>query len=158
MGGALSGHYTIEGLALTALREIRDERGAVLHMLRADAPEFAGFGELYFSEILPGARKAWKLHRTHTQNLAVPVGRIRVVIYDSRPHSPTAGAVAAIDLGRPDAYQRLRIPPSLWYGFKCLSDTPALIANCCDRVHDPAESESLPFDRLESPAAIRLLS
>jgi dTDP-4-dehydrorhamnose 3,5-epimerase len=158
VGRELNVHADIDGVALTALTEIGDERGAVLHMMRADAPDFAGFGECYFSEIRPGARKAWKRHRTHTQNLAVPVGRIRVVIYDGRAYSPTVGQVAAIELGRPDAYQRLRIPPLLWYGFKCLSHTSALIANCCDRVHDPSESESLPFEQLDSSAAIRLLS
>ncbi len=47
----------IEGVMLTTLRQITDERGAVLHMLRADAPGFRGFGECYFSEIRPGVRQ-----------------------------------------------------------------------------------------------------
>ena len=122
----------IEGVTLTALREISDERGAVLHMLRCDAPEFTNFGECYFSEVMPGAVKAWKRHRIQTQNLAVPVGRIRVVIYDERESSSTRGQVQALELGRPDVYLRLKIPPSLWYGFTCVSATPALLANCAD--------------------------
>lgn len=131
----------ISGVTFTELRQISDERGALLHMLRCDAPEFVCFGECYFSEVLPGAIKAWKRHRIQTQNLAVPVGRIRVVIYDDREESITRGQLQELELGRPDAYLRLRIPPRLWYGFACMGDKPALLANCTDLPHEPAESE-----------------
>lgn len=134
----------IEGVTLTELRQIHDERGAVLHMLRSDAPEFVRFGECYFSEVLPGAIKAWKRHRAQTQNLAVPLGRVRLVIYDDREGSPTRGRVQVSELGRPDAYRLVRIPPGLWYGFTCISTTPALIANCADIPHDPADGEQRP--------------
>ena len=133
----------IEGLITTELRQISDERGAVLHMLRCDTPEFVRFGECYFSEVLPGAIKAWKRHRAQTQHLAVPVGRIRMVIYDDRVSSSTRGSLQVLELGRPEAYLRLRIPPGLWYGFTCISATPALLVNCADLPHDPAESELL---------------
>ena len=134
----------IEGMTLTKLHQIDDGRGAVLHMLRCDAPEFTRFGECYFSEVMPGAVKAWKRHRIQTQNLAVPVGRIRFVVYDDRDGSATRGQVRVLELGRPDAYMRLRIPPGLWYGFTCTSTIPALLANCADLPHDTAESETLP--------------
>ena len=131
----------IDGVLVIPLRELTDERGSVLHMLRSDASEFVRFGECYFSEVLPGAIKAWKRHRAQTQNLAVPVGRIRLVIYDDRERSTTLGQVQVLELGRPDAYVRLRIPPGLWYGFSCISATPALLANCADLPHDPTEGE-----------------
>ncbi len=145
------GKDLIEGVTLTALRQIGDERGVVLHMFRSDAPEFTRFGECYFSEISPGAVKAWKRHRVQTQNLAVPVGRIRMVIYDDRNSSPSCGRLQILELGRPDAYQRLMIPPNLWYGFCCISTTPALLANCTDFLHDPTESEQRPIDHPTIP-------
>jgi dTDP-4-dehydrorhamnose 3,5-epimerase len=141
----------IEGVTLIDLRQIGDERGAVLHMLRNDAPEFTRFGECYFSEVLPGAIKAWKRHHAQTQNLAVPVGRIRVVIYDDREGSVTQGQLQISELGRPDAYMRLQIPPGLWYGFSGLSETPALLANCVDLPHDPGESEQRSITDLGIP-------
>jgi dTDP-4-dehydrorhamnose 3,5-epimerase len=141
----------IEGVIATELRQIQDERGAVLHMLRCDAPEFVRFGECYFSEVLPGAIKAWKCHSAQTQHLAVPVGRIRVVIYDDREASPTRGNLQVLELGRPDAYLRLRIPPGLWYGFRCVSSIPALLANCTDLPHDPGESELQPASQPPIP-------
>jgi dTDP-4-dehydrorhamnose 3,5-epimerase len=146
MGKVTSLESLIDGVTLTELRQINDERGAVLHMLRSDAPEFIRFGECYFSEVLPGSIKAWKRHRAQTQTLAVPVGRIRMVIYDDRVQSATRGTLQVLEIGRPDSYLRLRIPPGLWYGFACLSDTPALLANCADLPHDPAESDLRPMD------------
>ena len=137
---------SIDGVLVTALRQITDERGAVLHHMRCDAPEFTAFGECYFSEMVPGAVKAWKRHRKQTQNLAVPIGRVRFVVYDDRGLSPTRGGLQIVELGRPDDYNRLCIPKGLWYGFTCLSDQPALIANCADLPHDPADAELLPED------------
>ncbi len=136
----------IEGVTLTELRQINDARGAVLHMLRNDAPEFTRFGECYFSEVLPGKVKAWKRHRLQTQNLAVPVGRVRVVVFDDREDSSTRGHLHITELGRPDAYVRLKIAPGLWYGFACISALPALLVNCADLPHDPSDGEVRPPD------------
>ena len=135
---------SIDGVLVTALRQITDERGAVLHHMRCDAPEFTAFGECYFSEMVPGAVKAWKRHREQTQHLAVPIGRVRFVIYDDREGSSSQGTVNIVELGRPDNYHRLKIPRGVWYGFTCLSSRPALIANCADRVHDPDDAELRP--------------
>ena len=142
---------SIDGVLVTALRQIVDERGAVLHHMRRDAPEFTTFGECYFSEIVPGAVKAWKRHREQTQHLAVPIGRVRFVVYDDRESSPTLGEIQVVELGRPDDYNRLRIPSGLWYGFTCLSNGPALIANCADLPHDPDDAEFRPEDHPSIP-------
>ena len=141
----------INGVKLTKLREIYDERGSVLHMLRADTVEFTKFGECYFSEILPGKVKAWKKHNSQTQNFAVPIGRIRLVIYDGRIKSQSYQKLLIIVLGRPDNYFRVQIPPGLWYGFQCLDQVPALLTNCADMIHDSFESETLPLNSLEIP-------
>ncbi len=133
----------IAGVIVQPLREIGDERGAVLHMLRSDSPLFMGFGEVYFSEVKPGVVKAWKRHRKMTQHIAVPVGSIRLVIYDDRPRSHSRGELAEYSIGRPNAYHLVRIPPMLWYGFQGTGRGPSLIANCIDIPHDPAEVENL---------------
>ena len=142
---------SIDGVSLTGLRQIIDERGAVLHHMRNDAAEFTVFGECYFSEMLPGVVKAWKRQREQTQNLAVPIGRVRFVIYDDRKSSPTNGKLDVVELGRPDDYNRLRIPKRVWYGFTCLSASPALVANCADRIHDPLDAELRPEDDQRIP-------
>lgn len=133
----------IKGVFVQPLQIQPTPAGPVLHMLRADyalMPAFPdGFGEIYFSEILPGRIKAWKKHKLQTQLFAVPAGLIRLVIYDDRPQSPSSGEILEIISGRPDNYALVRIPPLVWYGFSCLSATPALICNCADLPHSPDE-------------------
>ena len=141
----------IEGVIIRPLRQIYDNRGAILHMMRNDSELYEKFGEVYFSEILPGVVKAWRMQTEKTQNLAVPVKKIRLVIYDSRPHSKSRGKIKEYELGRPDNYNLIHIPPMLWYGFQSLDGQTALVANCTDYPQNPDEIESLPYDSDQIP-------
>jgi dTDP-4-dehydrorhamnose 3,5-epimerase len=135
----------IDGVHLVPLKVIEDARGALLHVLRADSPFFDRFGEVYVSEINPGVTKGWKRHFRMTQHLAVPSGRVKFAMHDDRPGSPTGGATVSVELGRPDAYALLVVPPLVWYAWTCVGDRPALLVNCADLPHDPAESELRPL-------------
>jgi len=145
----------IDGAIFQPLRMISATGGPVLHFLKADSPllpDFNGnFGEIYFSEVEPGAVKAWKRHRRQTQLFAVPVGRAKIVLFDGRAVSPTAGWLREYLLGRPDHYGLLRIPCGVWYGIATLGQNTALICNCVDIPHDPDEGEHLPPDALTIP-------
>ena len=138
----------VSGVRITPLKIISDERGAVLHMLRSDSDLFNIFGEVYFSEVNPGVIKGWKSHREMTQNFAVPVGNIKLVIYDNREQSGTYGNVQEIMLGRPDHYCLVQLPPMLWYGFQNVGDTKAILANCADTPHTAGESDVKDIDSL----------
>ena len=142
---------SVDGVCIQELAQIGAEGGAVLHMLRMDSPLYRGFGEIYFSEVLPDAVKAWKLHRLQTQHFAVPAGLIEVVVYDERNNSPSRGRIESFLLGRPDHYRLLRIPPLVWYGFTARSRTPGILANCADMPHSPDESERIPADSCRIP-------
>lgn len=136
----------IDGVVITPLRQITDERGKVMHMLRADAPHFQGFGEIYFSAVYPGAIKGWHIHTKMVLNYAVPHGHIKFVLYDDRPDSPTKGEVQEIFMG-PDNYCCVTVPPLVWNGFKGIGTETALVANCASIGHDPTEIDRLdPFD------------
>ncbi len=128
----------IDGVQITPLKRIQDERGMVMHMLRADDPHFEQFGEIYFSVIYPGAIKAWHLHSRMTINYAVVDGNIKLVLYDQRPDSPTRGALQEIVFGQVN-YQLVRVPPGVVNGFTAVGGTRALVANCADIPHDPSE-------------------
>jgi dTDP-4-dehydrorhamnose 3,5-epimerase len=133
----------IEGVIVTALRQILDERGKVMHMLRRTDPHFHEFGEIYFSTVHPGAVKAWHIHRVMMLNYSVPVGNIKFVLYDGREHSPTRGQLEEIFLG-PDNYCLVTVPPMVWNGFKGIGAETALVANCASIPHDPEEISRIP--------------
>jgi len=128
----------IEGVIIKPLRQIPDERGKVMHMIRNDDPDFLGFGEIYFSSIYPGVVKGWHLHTKMTLNYAVPFGTIKLVLYDDRPSSSTKGELQEIFMG-PENYCLVRIPPHVWNGFKGVGTSVAIVANCSTIPHDPAE-------------------
>ncbi len=136
----------ISGVIITPLRQIVDERGKVMHMLRNDAPHFFDFGEIYFSTVHPGAIKGWHLHHRMILNYAVPHGNIKFVLYDDRSDSLTRGQLQEIFLG-PDNYCLVTVPPMIWNGFKGIGSEAAVIANCASIAHDPTEIERKdPFD------------
>ncbi|WP_321419178.1 dTDP-4-dehydrorhamnose 3,5-epimerase family protein [uncultured Methanomethylovorans sp.] len=128
----------IEGVQITKLDIIPDERGMILKMLRNDDPIFQAFGEIYFSTIYPGVVKGWHIHKKMTLNYAVISGAIKLVLYDDRAGSPTKGEVQEIFLGR-ENYKLVTIPPMVWNGFKGIGTESAIVANCSNIPHDPEE-------------------
>ena len=132
----------IHGVAVRPLRRIPDERGMVMHMLRADDPHFEKFGEIYFSTVYPGVVKGWHRHQRMTLNYAVVSGMVKLVLYDDRPDSKTRGEVMEIFLGDAN-YALVTVPPMVWNGFKGMPPSPGIVANCASIPHDPTEIERL---------------
>ena len=142
----------IDGVRIFPLRRIQDERGFVMHMLRADDPHFTEFGEIYFSVIYPGVIKGWHLHSRMTINYAVVDGNIKLVLYDQRANSRTHGQLQEVVFGQIN-YQLVRVPPGVANGFTAVGDARAIVANCASIPHDPDEitrldpfTPSIPYD------------
>lgn len=142
----------IDGVLIKPLRQIPDERGKIMHMVRADDPHFEKFGEIYFSIVYPNVIKGWHLHTKMTLNYAVVSGMIKLVLYDIRKESPTKGELQELYIGV-DNYALVKIPPGIYNGFKGIGVEPAIVANCSDIPHDPEEiqrmdpfSKDIPYD------------
>ncbi|MBP9855303.1 MAG: dTDP-4-dehydrorhamnose 3,5-epimerase family protein [Candidatus Omnitrophica bacterium] len=133
----------IDGVFIEPLKCFKDERGEVRRMLRSDAPFFQTFGEVYFSTVNPGYIKGWKMHKEMTQHFAVPVGNLKLVLYDRRENSPTHGEIQEIIFGV-DHYHLVRVPPQIIYSFSPMGNQLAMIVNCTDIPHRP--DESVQFD------------
>lgn len=142
----------IHGVSIRPLRQIPDERGKVMHMLRRDDPWFEKFGEIYFSVVYPGVIKGWHLHNRMTLNYAVVTGMIKLVLYDDREGSPTRGELQELFTGE-DNYALITVSPGVWNGFIGIGINPAIVANCATEPHDPEEivrmdpfTEKIPYD------------
>ena len=142
----------IDGVKITPLRQIFDERGKVMHMLRCDSHIFDEFGEIYFSCTHYGAVKAWHQHKKMTLNYAVISGQIKFVLYDDRPDSPTKGNIQELFIS-PENYMLVTVPPLVWNGFKGVSRKDSIVANCSTLPHEANEiirkspySETIPYD------------
>jgi dTDP-4-dehydrorhamnose 3,5-epimerase len=128
----------IDGVLISPLKQILDERGKIMHMLRSDDEHFEKFGEIYFSFVYPGVVKAWHLHKKMKLNYAVPYGKIKLVLYDDRKDSPSRGELMELFIGV-ENYKLVTVPPMVWNGFKGLGNEISIVANCATLPHDPEE-------------------
>lgn len=128
----------IKGVKIIQLQQIVDERGKIMHMLKATDEHFIAFGEIYFSCAWPGTVKAWHVHQTMTVNNAVVSGRAKLVLFDMREDSPTKDELQEIYLGE-DNYVLVQIPPGVANGYKAYGDKMVILANAATEPHDPDE-------------------
>jgi len=141
----------IDGVIITELKQIHDERGKVMHMIRNDDEHFIEFGEIYFSCVYPQAIKGWHIHKKMTLNYSVVSGTIKFVLYDNREDSTTQGEIHEIFMG-PDNYCLVTVPPMIWNGFKGLGNEMSIVANCASITHDACDSDEV--DRLDPMSSI----
>ncbi len=137
----------IQDVKIISLRQIADERGKIMHMMKSSDEHFEKFGEIYFSVVHPGVVKGWHIHKEMVLNYAVVKGKIKLVLYDDRQDSETKGEIQEIFLGQ-ENYSLVRIPAMVWNGFKGVGEEDAIIANCSTIPHDPDEIDRMdPFDK-----------
>ena len=140
----------IDGVKVVPLRQIIDERGKIMHMLKETDEHFIRFGEIYFSCAWPGVVKGWHVHSRMTVNNAVMVGHVKLVLYDGRDASPTKGEVMELFIGESN-YCLVQIPPGIANGYKAYGDKMVIMANCATEDHDPTEIGYIPADDNDIP-------
>ncbi|MDO8658176.1 MAG: dTDP-4-dehydrorhamnose 3,5-epimerase family protein [Candidatus Levybacteria bacterium] len=128
----------INGVIIKKLDKIPDERGTIMHMLRANDKEFKKFGEVYFSKAYPNVVKGWHLHKKMTLNYCVVEGMIKLVLYDQREKSSTCGEIQEIFIGD-DNYCLIQVPPGVVNGYKTIGTKPSILINCSTHPYNPSE-------------------
>jgi dTDP-4-dehydrorhamnose 3,5-epimerase len=128
----------IDGVIITPLRKIPDDRGTILHILKSSDFGYKKFGEVYCSTVFPGIVKGWHLHKKMTLNYIVIKGMIKFVLFDERTGSKTNGMLEEIYLGEAN-YIRVTVPPLIWNGFIGIGLEEAFVINVTDIPHDPNE-------------------
>lgn len=143
----------IDGVIIKPLRQIPDERGAIIKMQESTDPEFAGFGEVYFSTVLPGVVKGWHLHEANVLNYNVVHGMIKLVMFDDRDGSPTRGELQEVFLGDRNRVL-VQIPAGVWNGFKGIGTVEAIVCDLTSlphaddvmRRHEPHDRDFIDYD------------
>ena len=128
----------IDGVKIIPLRQIVDERGKIMHMMKSSDQHFKKFGEIYFSCSWPGSIKAWHIHKSMTINNSVISGNAKLVMYDLREKSPTYKELQEIFLGESN-YVLVQMPPGIANGYKAYGNKMVILANCATEPHDPNE-------------------
>ncbi len=145
----------IKGVKFKQLKEICNERGRLMEMLRSDDKDFfTKFGQLYATTVYPRVVKGWHYHKKQTDIFIVTKGTVKVVLHDSRKDSPTYGQINEFFMGEHN-FSMLLIPPLVYHGFKGIGTEEAIII-CCptepynyknpDEFRVPPHSKKVPYD------------
>lgn len=149
----------IHGVAVKPLRCLRDDRGFLMEILRADEPIFERFGQVYITCCRPGIAKAWHYHREQTDHFVCLRGRALVVLFDGREGSATRGQVQEFRLAGPPAPEDesllVKIPPLVIHGFAALDGEETHILNIPTQAyrHQASDEFRLPWNSPEVPYA-----
>lgn len=143
----------IKGLMSKKLCPNIDQRGLLCEIMREDWDIYEDVKMTYYSKSYPGVIRAWHRHvRGQTDFFIVPVGNIKVAVYDDREDSPTRGEINDFILGE-DNLILLKIPGDCWHGFKVVGDKPAILINMPTRLYDyeNPDEERIPYDTDKIP-------
>ncbi|MBM01516.1 MAG: dTDP-4-dehydrorhamnose 3,5-epimerase [Chloroflexi bacterium] len=99
--------------------------------------------EVYFSEVKNNFIKGWIKHNVQTCNFIVPIGKIKLVIFeDDFDNDPII-----MELSKSN-HQIITVPPGNWFAFKGIENNNLLV-NITDLEHDDSESDSIDIDKIE---------
>lgn len=121
----------IDGLALIRMKQVTDDRGTVREFFRASAFESAGyslppFTQVNVTETLPGGVRG--MHgESMTKLIAIAHGTAYGAWVDTRPESPTRGAVVQLEL-QPGV--QVLVPEGVCNGFQSTGETPTQYVYC----------------------------
>jgi len=138
----------IHGIQIKKLRVHCDERGRLMEMVRCDDEAFRAmgkFGQVYMTTAYPGVTKAWHYHKKQWDSMCVVRGMMKIVCYDSRDGSPTRGELNELFVGEHNPAV-VTIPPMVYHGFKCISETEALVINTVSEPYDAKQPDEFRLD------------
>ena len=143
----------ISGVNAKYLKNITDERGRLMEIMRNDESIFVKFGQVYLTTNYPGVVKAWHYHKIQSDYICCVKGMIKVVLYDARKDSKTYGEINEFCIGDFNP-MLIVIPPGVYHGWKCISDMEAIIINVTTELYNygnpdeyrlPPDSEDIPY-------------
>lgn len=147
----------IDGVQVVPLRRFNDDGGSIVELGRLTKglhDQLAGFEvkQVNYSEVAPGAIKAYHMHHRQTDVWYVPpCDKLLLVLHDCRKGSATEGATMRFVLGDGNS-QLVRIPPGVAHGTCNLAQTTGRIIYFVDVQFsvDPGECDEgrLPWDYL----------
>ena len=142
----------IDGVVVREVRNVPKDNGYLTEIWRADWQLDGTVAQVFQALLGPGAVSAWHAHRHATDRLFANHGLIKVVLFDARRDSATAGRVNVFRCGdvRP---QLVVVPPGVWHGVQSIGATPALLLNLpdCEYAYEAPDHWRLPPDTDEIP-------
>ena len=139
----------IDGVMIKKLVRHPDERGYFEEIIRVTDDFFKeGFGQLSHSYMVKGVVKAWHVHTTQIDWWYCVTGKIKAVVYDNRPNSPTYKELNEFILGDDPDNIVLKIPAGVAHGMKVVVG-PCHFVYATSTVYDMKEEGRIQYDDRE---------
>ena len=137
----------IQDVVIKKLITHSDDRGYFREVVREDEPLLRHFGQSSITKTYPGVIKAFHWHHNQDDVWYVVDGMARVVLYDRRPGSPTAGLTQVIYAGEDNPVVIL-IPCGIAHGYQVLGNKPVVLFYHVTQAYNPADPDEqrIPFD------------
>jgi len=138
----------IAGVRIVPLKRFNDDGGSFTELIRLNRGKSEGeiamdIAQINFSEMEPGAIKAFHIHEKQTDLWYVPpMSKILLILIDLRKDSPTKNLLMRLMLGDCNS-QLVLIPPGIAHGCKNLLQCRSSIIYFVDKQFsaDPDESD-----------------
>lgn len=142
----------INGVKITPLKLLPNEKGRLMEVQRTDDASFPGFGQAYITSTYPGIIKAWYRHHHQIDQIASIIGLFKLVLYDARDESSTKDTINEIVMGEL-APKLVQIPTGVWHGFKNIGPQEAFLLhiNTIPFNFENPDEDRLPFDDVTIP-------
>jgi dTDP-4-dehydrorhamnose 3,5-epimerase len=138
----------IDGVVIRPAMPLADDRGSLCEILNpAWGIHPAPINYVYQFTIRPGMCKGWHLHKLHDDRIFISQGNVKVVLYDTREHSPTYKMVN--EIYRTDSQRTLMIIPAfVFHAHQNIGNTDALFVSMPTRAynHEDPDVFRLPLD------------
>jgi dTDP-4-dehydrorhamnose 3,5-epimerase len=124
----------LEGVKVTDIRKMPDERGFFAEVFRQDWKELVGddkVAQANLSMMYPGMIKAWHRHkRGQVDYFLVVKGAIKLCVYDENKKQLDEIILSS------ERLQIARVPGHYWHGSKALGNKPALMLYFVTNLYD----------------------
>ncbi|SMC80279.1 dTDP-4-dehydrorhamnose 3,5-epimerase family protein [Pedobacter nyackensis] len=142
----------IEGVEFKEIRNVIKDNGYLTEMFRSEWFDNTEIGQVFRVHLQPGAISAWHAHAITVDRLSIIYGAVKVVLFDARPDSPTAGKINEFKLSehRPGT---VLIPPGVWHGVQNINHNASMILNMVDKayVYENPDHLRIDFDDPQIP-------
>jgi dTDP-4-dehydrorhamnose 3,5-epimerase len=144
----------IAGVIHKEVKNVIKDNGYLTELFR---PEWfdgdAAVKQIFKVMLHPGGLSAWHQHRNTLDRIAVFSGTLKLVLFDGRKDSPTAGTINEFLLSdlRPGT---VIIPAGVWHGVQNISSEPSFLINMVDLAYKyedpdhwkvPANDPQIPY-------------
>jgi dTDP-4-dehydrorhamnose 3,5-epimerase len=143
----------IEGVLSREVLHVPRDHGVITENYRSEwDPTGLPVVHVYQSRLFPGAIGAWSCHAHSIDRLFVNQGHLKIVLFDGRETSPTAGELMELHVGDPRP-TFLVIPAGVWHGLHNLGSSDALMLNFPTSAYDYEDPDHyrLPWDTDKIP-------